>query len=127
MGIHLGDVVELRGPGLRRRLAAGTAIISAWVPSRVKPTSPPVPQTSAPIHSAGPASTTPAKSRPGMRGNVVCFIAPATFLTSLGFDEAASVGVNYMAAWLGVEAAGLKAGETVLLIGRSQRDTLRTI
>jgi NADPH:quinone reductase-like Zn-dependent oxidoreductase len=35
----------------------------------------------------------------------------------LGFDEAASVGVNYMAAWCGLEAAGLKAGETVLLIG----------
>jgi NADPH2:quinone reductase len=35
----------------------------------------------------------------------------------LSFDEAASVGVNYMAAWLGIEAAGLKAGETVLLIG----------
>jgi NADPH:quinone reductase len=35
----------------------------------------------------------------------------------LSFDEAASVGVNYMAAWMGVEATGLKAGETVLLIG----------
>ncbi len=35
----------------------------------------------------------------------------------LSFDEAASVGVNYMAAWLGIEAAGLKARETVLLIG----------
>jgi NADPH:quinone reductase-like Zn-dependent oxidoreductase len=36
---------------------------------------------------------------------------------SLDFDKAASVGVNYMAAWLGLEAAALKAGETVLLIG----------
>jgi NADPH:quinone reductase len=35
----------------------------------------------------------------------------------LSFDQAASVGVNYMAAWLGIDAAGLKAGETVLLIG----------
>jgi NADPH:quinone reductase-like Zn-dependent oxidoreductase len=35
----------------------------------------------------------------------------------LNFDQAASVGVNYMAAWCGLEAAGLKAGETVLLIG----------
>ncbi|HEY2482321.1 MAG TPA: zinc-binding alcohol dehydrogenase family protein [Caulobacteraceae bacterium] len=35
----------------------------------------------------------------------------------LRFDGAASVGVNYMAAWLGLEAAGLKAGETLLLIG----------
>ena len=36
---------------------------------------------------------------------------------TLSFDEAASVGVNYMAAWCGIEVAGLKAGETVLLIG----------
>ena len=36
---------------------------------------------------------------------------------TLSFDEAASVGVNYMAAWCGLEAASLKAGETVLLIG----------
>jgi NADPH:quinone reductase len=36
---------------------------------------------------------------------------------ALSFDQAASVGVNYMAAWCGLEAAGLKAGETVLLIG----------
>jgi NADPH:quinone reductase len=36
---------------------------------------------------------------------------------TLSFDEAASVGVNYVAAWCGLEAAGLRAGETVLLIG----------
>jgi NADPH:quinone reductase-like Zn-dependent oxidoreductase len=36
---------------------------------------------------------------------------------TLSFDQAASVGVNYIAAWCGLEAAGLKAGETVLLIG----------
>jgi NADPH2:quinone reductase len=36
---------------------------------------------------------------------------------TLSFDQAASVGVNYMAAWCGLEAAGLKAGEMVLLIG----------
>ena len=35
---------------------------------------------------------------------------------TLSFDQAASVGVNYMAAWCGIEAAGLKAGETVLLL-----------
>src|ERR1700677_1469438 len=38
---------------------------------------------------------------------------PAT----LDFDQAASIGVNYMAAWCGLETAGLKAGEIVLLIG----------
>jgi NADPH:quinone reductase len=36
---------------------------------------------------------------------------------TLTFDQAASVGVNYIAAWCGLEAAGLSAGETVLLIG----------
>jgi NADPH:quinone reductase len=36
---------------------------------------------------------------------------------TLSFDQAASVGVNYIAAWCGIEAAALKAGETVLLIG----------
>src|SRR4030088_1002211 len=36
---------------------------------------------------------------------------------TLSFDQATAVGVNYMAAWCGIEAAGLKAGETVLLIG----------
>ncbi|HEX2942647.1 MAG TPA: zinc-binding alcohol dehydrogenase family protein [Rhodopila sp.] len=38
---------------------------------------------------------------------------PAT----LSFDQAASVGVNYIAAWCGIEAAGLQAKETILLIG----------
>ncbi len=36
---------------------------------------------------------------------------------TISFDQAASIGVNYMAAWCGIEAAGLKAGETLLLIG----------
>jgi hypothetical protein len=35
----------------------------------------------------------------------------------LSFDAAACVGVNYLAAWCGVEAVGLKAGKTILLIG----------
>lgn len=36
---------------------------------------------------------------------------------TLDFDQAGSVGVNYVAAWCGLQAAELKAGETVLLIG----------
>jgi NADPH:quinone reductase len=36
---------------------------------------------------------------------------------TLSFDQAASVGVNYMAAWCGIEAADPRAGEIVLLIG----------
>ena len=35
----------------------------------------------------------------------------------LNFDEAASIGVNCVAAWCGINATSLKAGETVLLIG----------
>jgi NADPH2:quinone reductase len=38
---------------------------------------------------------------------------------ALSFDQAASVGVNYVAAWLGIEMAGLKPKETMLLIGAS--------
>jgi len=38
--------------------------------------------------------------------------------STLSFEQAASVGVNYMAAWRGlVDGAGLGAGETVALIG----------
>jgi hypothetical protein len=40
---------------------------------------------------AGLAITTPAKSRPGMRGKVVWLMAPCTFFTSLGLIEAASI------------------------------------
>lgn len=36
---------------------------------------------------------------------------------NLSFEQAAAVGVNYLAAWCGFEAAGLQADETVLLIG----------
>ncbi len=36
---------------------------------------------------------------------------------TLDFDQAGSVGVNYVAAWSGLQAADLKAGETVLLLG----------
>jgi NADPH:quinone reductase-like Zn-dependent oxidoreductase len=36
---------------------------------------------------------------------------------TLDFDQAGSVGVNYVAAWSGLRAAEVKAGETVLLIG----------
>jgi NADPH:quinone reductase len=36
---------------------------------------------------------------------------------NLSFEQAASVGVNYAAAWCGIESAGLKAGETMVLIG----------
>ena len=75
--------------GLRTSAFAGRRSASAWLPSRVNPTSPPVPQTSAPSHSTGPSATMPAKSRPGVRGRTVPSMAPATFLTSDGLTEAA--------------------------------------
>jgi len=36
---------------------------------------------------------------------------------TLTFDQAGSAGVNFMAAWCGIQAAAVTAGETVLLIG----------
>jgi NADPH:quinone reductase-like Zn-dependent oxidoreductase len=36
---------------------------------------------------------------------------------NLGFAEAASVGVNYVTAWIGLDYAQLAAGETLLVIG----------
>jgi NADPH2:quinone reductase len=44
----------------------------------------------------------------------------------LNFDQAASVGVNFMAAWCAlVETAGLKEGETLVLIGGTSGCVIR--
>jgi hypothetical protein len=85
--------------GLRTSESMGKAIRSAWGPSWRKPITPPVPQTSAPSHSAGPCSTAPEKSRPGTRGSSVCSIDPATFLTSLGLTEAALMRMTAVASY----------------------------
>ena len=77
--------------GRRVTAAAGTLMNSAWLPSRVKPMSPPEPQTGRPIMSACPSDTVPAKSRPTMRGSVVAGNLPFTFPTSLGLIPAASI------------------------------------
>src|SRR5215469_14070966 len=42
-----------------------------------------------PIISCAPLTTTPEKSRPGVRGSVVPSMRPRTFLVSLGFTDAA--------------------------------------
>jgi hypothetical protein len=42
----------------------------------------------------GPATTTPAKSRPGTLGRIVQSIAPATFFTSDGLTEAAFTAIT---------------------------------
>src|SRR5882757_1986722 len=57
-------------------------IYCACVPSRETPNPAPLPQTSLPFQPS-PATTTPAKSRPGMRGREAPK-TPATFFTSLG-------------------------------------------
>lgn len=53
-----------------------------------------------------------------------CIVVPVASLrrkpSVLDFDEAASVGVNFITAWKGlIEGAGLRAGETVLIIAAS--------
>src|SRR5580704_8327341 len=68
---------------------AGTTTYSAWLPSRPKPRLPPAPKTDCPDSSSEPPATTPAKSRPGVRGTLVSCILPSTFLTSLGLTAAA--------------------------------------
>src|ERR1700727_791600 len=60
-----------------------TTIYCACVPSRQTPNPAPLPQTSLSFQPS-PATTTPAKSRPGMRGREA-LKTPATFFTSLGF------------------------------------------
>jgi hypothetical protein len=65
--------------GLRDSAGPGMAISSAWLPSKVKP----VPHTS--------GLDAPEKSRPGTRGSTVRSICPSTFLTSLGFTDAARI------------------------------------
>jgi NADPH2:quinone reductase len=53
-----------------------------------------------------------------------CILVPTASLSrkpeALNFDQAASVGVNFIAAWRGlVDGASLRAGETVLIIAAS--------
>jgi NADPH:quinone reductase-like Zn-dependent oxidoreductase len=53
------------------------------------------------------------------RVHCLTFGEPVPEARSAQLPAGASVGVNYMAAWCGLEAAGLRASETVLLIGAS--------
>lgn len=68
------------GISMNCKTLSGTEIHSAWEPSRSKPWVPPVPHTLFPAF--GPVATTPAKSRPGVRGVVVYGKRPSTFMTS---------------------------------------------
>src|SRR5450631_3000910 len=71
-----------RSAGFSESPSELTTIYWACVPSRQTPNPAPLPQTSLPFQPS-PATTTPAKSRPGMRGREA-LKAPATFFTSLG-------------------------------------------
>ena len=84
-----GDITQFREPPAGIPATArlsGTQTSSASAP-------PLAPNTSAPgrnrVTSLPTASTTPAKSRPGMRGGTVWRMRPATFFTSDGLMEAA--------------------------------------
>src|SRR4029450_3643934 len=55
------------------------------------PRPPEEPNTSRPSHSDGPSTTTPAKSRPGVRGKTAYGINPVAALTSDGLTPAALI------------------------------------
>src|SRR3984885_104585 len=74
--------------GLPDSNSAGTTTYSAGDPSRIIPSAGQLPQTCSPF-SRLPATTVPAKSRPGVRGRVVVLKRPATFPISLGLIAAA--------------------------------------
>jgi len=131
-------LVDMPAPALDERTALVRVMAASINPSDVKNVAGAMKQTMLPrvpgrdfagVVEAGPAEWIGAEvwgtggdvgvTRDGTHAELIA--VPAASLRRkpgrLSFDEAASVGVNYMAAWLGVEAAGLKARETVLLIG----------
>ena len=131
-------VAEVPAPVADERTAVVRVMAASINPSDVKNVAGAMEQTTLPripgrdfagVVEAGPAGWIGAEvwgtggdvgfTRDGTHAELIA--APAASLRrkpkTLSFDEAASVGVNYMAAWCGFEAAGLKAGETSLLIG----------
>jgi NADPH2:quinone reductase len=132
------EVAEAPTPAADERMALVRIIAASINPSDVKNVAGAMKQTTLPripgrdyagVVEAGPAEWIGAEvwgtggdvgfTRDGTHAEMIA--VPVASLRRkpeiLGFDQAASVGVNYMAAWCGIEAAGLKAGETVLLIG----------
>jgi hypothetical protein len=86
-------------------------------------TAPPEPKTECPDSSSEPPTTTPAKSRPGIRGTVVWCILPCRFLTSLGLMAAARTRTSTSpAARLGVEtSSSCKSSSDPVLWNRKAR------
>jgi NADPH:quinone reductase len=132
------EVVEVAAPTADKRTALVRVMAASINPSDVKNVEGAMKQTTLPripgrdfagVVEAGPAGWVGAEvwgtggdtgfTRDGTHAELIA--VPVASLRrkpdTLSFDQAASVGVNYMAAWCGIEAAGLKAGETVLLIG----------
>ncbi|MGO1080037.1 quinone oxidoreductase family protein [Inquilinus sp. CA228] len=132
------ELVEVPAPAVSEGTALVRVMAASVNPSDVKNVGGSMKQTTLPripgrdfagIVEAGPAEWIGAEvwgtggdtgfTRDGSHAELIAI--PAAGLRrkpdTLSFDEAASVGVNYMAAWCGLEAAGLRSGETVLLIG----------
>jgi NADPH2:quinone reductase len=131
-------VVEMAAPAADESTALVRIMAASINPSDVKNVAGAMKQTTLPripgrdfagVVEAGPAKWTGAEvwgtggdtgfTRDGTHAELIA--VPVASLRrkpdTLSFDQAAAVGVNYMAAWCGLKAAGLKAGETVLLIG----------
>src|SRR5438270_6515859 len=83
-----------RFAGFALSAARGSFSRSACEPLREMPTSPPEPHTSRPFHSGGPSTTTPAKSRPGVRGQTALGMRPIIALASLGLIPAARISTT---------------------------------
>ena len=132
------EVVQVADPAADERTALIRVMAASINPSDVKNVAGAMKQTTLPripgrdyagVVEAGPAEWSGAEvwgtggdagfTRDGTHAELIA--VPVASLRrkpdTLSFDQAASVGVNYMAAWCGIEASGLKAGETVLLIG----------
>jgi NADPH2:quinone reductase len=132
------ELVEVASPAIDETMALVRVMAASINPSDVKNLAGAMKQTTLPripgrdfagVVEAGPAEWIGAAvwgtggdtgfTRDGTHAEMIA--VPVTSLRrkphNLSFDEAASVGVNYMAAWCGLEVAALKAGETVLLIG----------
>jgi NADPH:quinone reductase len=132
------ELAEIPAPSVSETTAMVRVMAASINPSDVKNVAGAMKQTTLPripgrdfagVVEAGPAEWIGAEvwgtggdtgfTRDGTHAEMIA--VPVTSLRrkpdNLSFDQAASVGVNYMAAWCGLEAVGLTAGETVLLIG----------
>jgi NADPH:quinone reductase len=127
------EVVEIAPPAIDKTMALVRTMAASINPSDVKNVAGAMKQTTMPrtpgrdfagVVEAGPAEWIGAPvwgtggdtgfTRDGSHAEMIA--VPVASLRrkpdTLSFDQAASVGVNYMAAWRGLEVAGLRAGES---------------